>query len=901
MAYGLQYQLYCLSKKDNTYILKIYEDGYLDAEIDRNIPRNPFKLRKDRADIIRGTSLEFALREAVDFEYIKFFTSVPKRYLCQLEDGSANILWKGYLNTHQYGSDYKPAPNTIWFNASDGLGLLKNEELTLSGLQSELDIIIHCIDKIGLDLGYAIAISIWEANHNTALSPLEQTYIDCDVNFDEDDCYTVLEKILSRYDAEISQVNGRWEIISSIDKKSTRLLYTSAGVYDTTQEAPEVLDLDYPGSSGDVWPVGALLWHSLESGGKQVKITHDYGRKSSYLLNYLFERYSSSMFEDWTKSGTFNISQVEKDDACFAFLHTYSNSDSDYMSQEISVVNDSGRVFGFEIDVCPVGRYLAGSGVGLVSVSMEVRMQITLVVGATTHYLTSTGWSTTPGYFTETLDSSIYFTDITWTHLKILTLEIPGDGVLTVKLQRYKSAGPGSGISYTGIAFKDPKVYFLNEDGELPADKYEETAVFDNSTEQSTLPAISIEAADAPDVTNKTLLYEYITRLSDGIPTSEWKLADNDTVYTLLQLYLKLLASRNRCPRQTLKGTIRGSSLSFNSIIKHAYNSDREFEIAECTWDLYEEKFDATLLEVLSFSHEEISLSDGTILGSAADLTVASVTLGTNPVNSATPFNITVRIENTGEMPGRNTIQWKIVDGSDNTISSGTHTSQVIAASDDDDDTFAITSPTAPGGGGTYYVKCKMITDSEWVASAALTVNPPALDVAISSQTDCTDQGGSNGAVTVAGSGGYPAYQYKLDSGSYQSSGTFSALAAGDYVITVKDSHDDTDTVNVSIEEPDIDNPDGDITVSSAINQKGYSNIEVYPDTMATSAALVDTGDGTAWASIVEGATGEGDFTLAVKTLLENLGAERSCTVRVSDDDNHADDCDVTFTQQAAP
>jgi len=720
MAYGLKYELLCTSKKGNLYTAKILEDGYTDPDIDRNVPINPFSLRKDRAKIIKGTSFEFMVREAVDFEFMEFYTSNPKKYLIELYKAST-LLWTGYLDPQQYSAPYKPAPNNISFRASCGLGLLKEEPFTLTGEQTEFAIIRHCIDKIGLGLPYAVAISKWEINHDRTRSPLEQTYLKCDI-FDQDNCYTVLEKVLKRHDADITQWKARWQIISSVDRKTTRMLYGSDGTYDTTEAAPTVLDLGYPYEGAEVYPT-EVLTHSLEPGGNKLPFTYNFGLRESMLKNYLFTKYSSGMFADWTKQGSFNVYQRFAGGKFCAYLWGYENSYNYYIYQSFNIKNITGKNFRFSVEVCPMAYYNGGPYYLYAPINVTMRAMIKLVSGGTSYYLTTSGWGTSEAYFEAEVESVMNWSSIVWTEIGAITFEIPGDGVLTVRLQRiHANPAPGSGQTYIGALFAEPKVTFLDDNEEYDGEEKAE-AVFDDSVELLALPEETFAAGDAPDHLNNELMYDNCTFLEDSIPTQWWKLSSGDTVLSLLHTWLKLLASRNRMPRQSLTGPIKGTAIEFNSIIKHAYNSDREFEIAECIWDMYEEKLSATLLEILAFSDEDITVTDedGTVteITGAANLTVASVSLGLNPVAVDQTFDITVHIDNTGDLPGQNTIEWKIVNGSDETMTEGTHESQVIAAGEDDDDTFGVTAPDTTGS---YTVKCRMSSDTAWVSSATLTV-----------------------------------------------------------------------------------------------------------------------------------------------------------------------------------
>lgn len=78
----------------------------------------------------------------------------------------------------------------------------------------------------------------------------------------------------------------------------------------------------------------------------------------------------------------------------------------------------------------------------------------------------------------------------------------------------------------------------------------------------------------------------------------------------------------------------------------------------------------------------------------------------------------------------------------------------------------------------------------------------PALALTKDSQTNILCKGNNTGVIVVSASGGTEPYQYKIDSGSYGSSGTFSTLLAGSHRIYVKDAANDVVYIDVILTEP---------------------------------------------------------------------------------------------------
>lgn len=75
---------------------------------------------------------------------------------------------------------------------------------------------------------------------------------------------------------------------------------------------------------------------------------------------------------------------------------------------------------------------------------------------------------------------------------------------------------------------------------------------------------------------------------------------------------------------------------------------------------------------------------------------------------------------------------------------------------------------------------------------------PPVLVVTVDNTTDATC-GLPNGAYTVSGSGGTPAYQFSSNNGTLQASGTFSNLTAGTYNVMIQDDNGCTATTTATV------------------------------------------------------------------------------------------------------
>lgn len=81
--------------------------------------------------------------------------------------------------------------------------------------------------------------------------------------------------------------------------------------------------------------------------------------------------------------------------------------------------------------------------------------------------------------------------------------------------------------------------------------------------------------------------------------------------------------------------------------------------------------------------------------------------------------------------------------------------------------------------------------------SSAIVANTAGATVsATATNSNC---GGTDGSITATGTGGAAPYQYSIDGTTYQASGIFTSLTAGNYTISIKDANNCINTTTVTI------------------------------------------------------------------------------------------------------
>ncbi len=111
--------------------------------------------------------------------------------------------------------------------------------------------------------------------------------------------------------------------------------------------------------------------------------------------------------------------------------------------------------------------------------------------------------------------------------------------------------------------------------------------------------------------------------------------------------------------------------------------------------------------------------------------------------------------------------------------------------------TGAFTGLTA----GNYTVVSEDANGCQFPVTVLIT-EPTLLTGSLANSTAVNCNGSSDGGLTVSASGGTPNYQYSIDGVTFQSTGDFTGLTAGNYTITIEDANDCQATVTATVIEP---------------------------------------------------------------------------------------------------
>lgn len=313
MAYGLNYTIRFTNRIQNdTFRIEIYQRDYAESTItELTGAETPVIISYQDGELldpIKASELTFSFN--ADFSALDtFYSDDDERYRVDYyyEDVSDVLLWSGYLIQDGVSEPITDIKHPVTLKATDNLALLKNTKLNeaggddLYGKHTLLYYIQICLAQTGLyspdsvidqSLPLRTYVNIFENTTDDRSDadtndPLNETVLHSNVfqNSDNtwDDCYTVLEKILTDLNASLLQVNGAWVIVRTPEYKffdnaipGTEYIYNGVTTDITAVTLDEGVTIDRTGA--DVYPIAEDQNKSIQRPLKRVFNTFNYNQ-----------------------------------------------------------------------------------------------------------------------------------------------------------------------------------------------------------------------------------------------------------------------------------------------------------------------------------------------------------------------------------------------------------------------------------------------------------------------------------------------------------------------------------------------------------------------------------------------------------------------------------------------
>jgi hypothetical protein len=272
MAYGQKYSVTFATRADKDVELKIWQDGYFGAIIDLQgaglnleyIPNSD-----DPYEPIFASQLGISIDFTNELSNIINFTNIDDRYN-YVEMYVNNVIeWVGFIINDNVQVSYSTGRKIATFNATDGLGMLKDipfeppvGNLGVNDINSLLTILRTCFNAIGfknnrntVTMCSYFANGMSDRSVNSWQDPFVQTYM-AYRNFLKDEytytnCLEIITNIAKSFGCRVFQANAKWWIVSVNEFAETNAYYTE---YNTSGTRVNNLDGNLINTSSIIQP-----------------------------------------------------------------------------------------------------------------------------------------------------------------------------------------------------------------------------------------------------------------------------------------------------------------------------------------------------------------------------------------------------------------------------------------------------------------------------------------------------------------------------------------------------------------------------------------------------------------------------------------------------------------------
>lgn len=271
---------------------------------------------------IRGGGLTLSLEASTSQTFSDLYSEVEKTFEVQYKrDGVTKF--NGWLISDGIFEDFVSDKWTIDIDVTDGLSFLKDlayvnsSGFTFTGKQSQLEIIVNCLNRTGIEQNINTNIDIYYTGLSTSLDILDNVYYNTDRFVKDDgntimDCEEVLRDVLEPYNAQIVSFNGEWWIyklnqLIAYDTP-TFFRYDKDGAALSPTTATEDFSFDLGSQIDSYYPhhVNSNQVISYKKSIGAYRISYKYGLDLSLLEN-IYLAHDTVTIANWTINSATNL------------------------------------------------------------------------------------------------------------------------------------------------------------------------------------------------------------------------------------------------------------------------------------------------------------------------------------------------------------------------------------------------------------------------------------------------------------------------------------------------------------------------------------------------------------------------------------------------------------------
>lgn len=391
---------------------------------------------------IKGSQATVTLMATSEGQFDDLFTSDDKFIQVKYYEGTTLKHISYATPDSGYEEPYIGGNYEVSFNTTDYLAQLKNipydnAGTPYTGRDTLLNIIVKCLNKIGFGLGIVSGVNVYEDSMDSTASgdPLAQTSVNQDVFLDKKnnplDCYKVLDRILTSFNARIKQTNrgstSRWWITKLRDNDGTLpfRVYDSTGTLVSSSTGGNTLKTTTANDAASVIRITEATRRREKAYKEFTNILH-FGAIGEIIPDGGFEPNawsSSTSLKNWdTSLGSVTREYRGTEDSYYSCILNSGN----IKSSPTQLAGGTGNFVGLLLQI-----YFGGSNSsGTVGEGPTSRFELKITGSSSTYWWDNFNqvWTTTQTEINQPLKTDA------WTDFNIKTKDLPIDGDLSMVL-----------------------------------------------------------------------------------------------------------------------------------------------------------------------------------------------------------------------------------------------------------------------------------------------------------------------------------------------------------------------------------------------------------------------------------------------------------------------------------